>query len=222
MLSESCCRRLDWDFEKLINPKFEAQWARYTPRSPIHHRWDPNRPLWLEVGAGTGGFFRQLAAENPQPTFLAIERDRHRGKTLESRAQKAGLDNFVGLRANAVPWVLHYVPEGALDRVYILYPCPWPKTSERKNRWYLHPFMEILLRKLRSGGHIIWASDQQFYIEEAAYTCDKKFSLRQIKKGELSPHPLNFLDRFESGRTKFEVDFLSKQQPCFELLVEKP
>ncbi|MEZ4749725.1 MAG: hypothetical protein R3B54_03590 [Bdellovibrionota bacterium] len=222
MLSESCYRRLDWDFECLVNPRFESQWARYTPRNPIRPTWDSSRPLYLEIGAGTGSFFRQLAVEQPENTFLAIERDRHRGKTLETRALRAGLDNFIGLRANAVPWVMHHIPDRALDRVYILYPCPWPKTSERKNRWYLHPFMEILLRKIRPGGHLIWASDQEFYIEEAAYTCDKKFSLRQLKKGVLTPHPLNFLDRFPSGRTKFESGFLSTQQPCFELLVEKP
>ncbi|MCB0416533.1 MAG: hypothetical protein H6617_11560 [Bdellovibrionaceae bacterium] len=222
MLSESCYRRLDWDFECLVNPRFEAQWARYTPRNPIRPVWDPAKKLWLEIGAGTGSFFRQLAVEISDTTFLAIERDRHRGKTLETRAQKAGLENFIGLRANAVPWVMHHVPDHTLDRIYILYPCPWPKTSERKNRWYLHPFMDVLLRKLRPGGHIVWSSDQQFYIEEAAYTCDKKHALKEIKKGPLSPHPMNYLEKFPSGRTKFEGDFLAQSLPCFELIVEKP
>lgn len=222
MLSDAAYQRLDWDFVNLNNPDFEKQWAEYTPRDPRVKRLNPQSPWWLEIGAGTGGFFHTLATLLPENSFLAIERDRYRGKTLEKRSEKAALSNFWGVRANAIPWVLHFVPENQVSRIYVLYPCPWPKTSERKNRWYLHPFMRVLLSKLAPGGHLVWASDQQFYIEEATYSCQQKFGLNILKSGELSPHPLNMLSHFPQGRSKFEADFLKRGQPCFELIAQKP
>jgi len=181
-----------------------------------------NHPrIYLEIGAGTGWFFVAMAKQNPDLFFVAVERDRMRGNRLEYRAQREGLKNLAAFRGNVIPPLIHGIPSESLERIYILYPCPWPKTSQRKNRWYVHPVMPHIARILRPGGLLIWASDQKFYIDEAKYVCESKYALKTLSHGELKVNDLNDLDKFAGGRTKFEHYFLASGQPCYELISQK-
>ena len=141
----------------------------------------------------------------------------------EARAEttRAGLANLAGFRGNAIAALICAIPDNSLERIYILYPCPWPKTRHRKHRWYLHPVMPHLARILAPQGVLIWASDQKFYIDEARFVCQKYYGLIPLCHGPITPNAYNDLDRFPSGRTKFERDFLERSMSCYELVVKK-
>ena len=212
--------RLKWDLSRRKpGGQYEAFFAERN-RMPAE-LFQGDLPIWLEVGAGTGKFFAELAARHPEARLIAIERCRERAHRLVRKAARSGLPNFHGLRGNVIPTLMHGIPTESLDRIYILYPCPWLKTSQRKNRWYLHPVMPHLLRILRPGGLLIWASDQKFYIDEARYVCDSVYQLPVLSHGELSPNPWNDLALFPEGRTKFEATFRAEGNPCHELIVSK-
>lgn len=210
--------------------------ARKVPRPEEyekHFRDKPNHGLspelfksypqvWMEVGAGSGAFATALGALYPQALGIAIERCRMRGTRLERRVERLGAGNVIGLRGNAVATFVRDVPDKSLDRIYILYPCPWPKNSQRKNRWYLHPIMPHLVRALKPGGWILWASDQEFYIREAKWICEQVYKLKTLAHGPLAPNPYNDFDKFPSGRSKFEAGFLSVGHTCHELIVQLP
>jgi tRNA G46 methylase TrmB len=127
----------------------------------------------------------------------------------------------LGIRGNAISTLFTQIPQQSLERIYILYPCPWPKNSQRKHRWHFHPVLAKIISSLEKGGHLILASDQQFYVDEAHYVFHKKPEFTVLKYGAVSPHPLNGLELFPGGRTKFERSFLSDGQPCYELILEK-
>jgi len=213
--------RIDWDFKcKPSHQRYEAHFLnRKSPQIPSDFL--KPRSLWIEIGAGTGQFFESLAKLHPEKNLVAIERDRMRGKRIVRRTEESGLKNFLGVRGNAIATVMTGLPSQSCERIYILYPCPWPKNSQRKNRWHFHPVMPKLVDALEPEGLMIWASDQKFYIEEAHYVATKTFGLEVLKFGEVSPHPANSVDLFPQGRTKFERSFLSLQQPCFELILRK-
>src|SRR5207245_2382784 len=107
------------------------------------------------------------------------------------------------------------------ERVYLLYPCPWPKTAQRKNRWYLHPIMPHLVRILKKDGMLIWASDQKFYIDEARFVCEQRYGLEILIHGAIAPNSYNDLEHFPVGRSKFEQMFLSQGLPCYEVIARK-
>lgn len=178
--------------------------------------------IHLEIGAGTGWMIFALAKRNPENFYIAVERDRMRGNRLVSRSERAAIPNLAAFRGNVVPALIHGVPDQKLDRIYIMYPCPFLKSSQRKHRWYLHPAMNHFVRALKPGGLIVWASDQRFYIDEAAVACREMYGLEILSHGELVPNEWNHLLEFPAGRTKFENAFLSSGQACHELIVRKP
>lgn len=211
--------RLKWDISRAKHAQFEdyCKERNHIPRDIFVQ----DRPVWLEIGAGSGWFFCELAKARPDRHLIAVERSRLRGQRLVKKAGRAKLSNLAGYRGNAIPLLIHGVPDRALERLYILYPCPWPKNSQRKNRWYLHAVMPHIVRALQPGGQIIWASDQKFYIDEAALVCRDTYGFQVDVHDELKPNAFNDLERFPSGRTKFEATFLASGQPCYELIVTK-
>lgn len=215
--------RLRWDIERQRRPghgeRYEAYW-RERVALPAQ-LWEKER-IWLEIGAGSGWFITELARRNPDAHCIAIERCRLRGQRLVRKTTRSGLANLSGFRGNAIPTLLHGIPEGRLDRVYILYPCPWPKNAHRKNRWYLHPVMPHLVAALKPGGRLVWASDQRFYIDEARFVCESVYGLKVDVHGELTVNKFNELEHFpDGGRTKFERTFRAQGLPCHELVVTK-
>ncbi len=210
--------RLKWDVEKQSRRKgapFTGS-ARFQVLPPSLFERPEN--IWLEVGSGSGSFFAAMSALYPDRFLIAMERCKLRGQRLERKVAKTARPNLVGFRGNAIPALVHGVPSGRLERIYILYPCPWPKNAQRKNRWYLHPMMPHLVRALQPGGLLLWASDQKFYIDEARWICENVYGLQVLVHGEVSPNPYNDLERFSGGRSKFERSFLESGQPCYELV----
>lgn len=213
--------RIEWDLKNNSHASIETYWKEKNHTLLPREIFETSQEIFLEVGAGSGTFFSQMAKLYPDKFLIAVERDRMRGKALVKKNQTLGLKNFKGVRGNAIPLLLTGVPSNRLERVYILYPCPWPKSSQRHNRWHLSAVMNHLVRILKPGGLLIWASDQQFYIDEAHYVCEKYHPLKTLAHGQISPNPYNELEKFEGGRTKFERSFLKNHQPCFELISMK-
>lgn len=212
--------RILWDLRSgLTDTRFEDYWkdrnTGYIPKDLFSH---PR--VSLEIGAGTGAFFTELAARFPDRFFIPVERCRMRAKRLLRKTSRSGLPNLVGFRGNAIPPLVHGIPSQSVERIYILYPCPWLKTSQRKHRWYLHPILPHFARVLKPGGLLIWASDQEFYIDEARLVCEQKLGLKVLVHGEVSPNPYNEMEAYPQGRTKFERTFLAQGQPCYEVILQ--
>jgi len=213
--------RLKYDMRLPKDPRYYDYWKGRNHTLIPPEVFSGGNPVSLEIGAGTGWYLLKMAKLKPLSHFIAIERCRMRGNRLVHRAERAALPNVWAYRGNAIPALIHGVPSESVDRLYILYPCPFPKSSQRKNRWYLHPLMPHLKRILKPGGLLIWASDQKFYIDEARYVCESHFEMNPLVHGEISPNPYNDLELFPGGRTKFEASFLGSGQPCYELIVKK-
>lgn len=214
--------RIDWDLSKQRNfqTRREEYWKERKPRWVSDDLFQ-HPQLWMEIGSGTGGFFLELAKRHPEKSFIALERCKTRGKRLVEKTLKSGLANIQSFRANAVPALLNSIPDNSLERLYILYPCPYPKMSQRKNRWYLHAVMPHFIRALKPGGLFVWASDQKWYIDEAAFVCEARHGLKKLVHDAVGPNAFNHFDLFPDGRTKFERTFLANGQPCYELIVTK-
>jgi|GEM_PF-1433665 len=212
-----------WDLKQReeVQARNEKYWLD-KGHTPIPREIFEKHPkIWLEIGSGTGGYFLDLAKKNPEAHLIAIERCKIRSGRMIQKFVKSQLTNIQGFRGNAIPALITGIPSESVERIYILYPCPWPKNAHRKNRWYLHTVMPHLVRILKPGGFIIWASDQEFYIREATFVSETRYSLKTILSGEVIPNEWNQLVEFPNGRTSFEAKFFSANHPCFELISQK-
>lgn len=213
---------LEYDFERLTKfyPKFEAYFKgrnnHFIPESSF-----AGKDVWLEIGAGSGQFFAELAQKLPAKHFIAVERDKERAATLVGKMRRLKLPNFEGYRGNAISALLHGIPSNSVEKIFIMYPCPFYRPGQRKHRWYMHAVMPHFFRILKDQGQMIWTSDQKFYIDEAHFILKEKYAFDVLSYGEVSPNPHNYLEFFPGGRTKFERSYLELGHPVYEVIVQK-
>ncbi|XWN30758.1 MAG: tRNA (guanosine(46)-N7)-methyltransferase TrmB [Devosia sp.] len=123
----------------------------------------PKRCLRLEIGFGGGEHLIHHAQNEPDVGLIGAEPFLS-GIAKAVRALDAkGLTN-VRLFEGDARHLLEWLPEGALDRVDILYPDPWPKRRHWKRRLISMPTLDRLQRALVPGGTVRFASDIPSYV----------------------------------------------------------
>ncbi len=130
---------------------------------------------WLEVGAGGGEHALSQSAAHPEAMLVACEVFLPGLCSLLSRLVPEGGEATASLPANLRIWdedarpLLRGLPDDSLDRMFLMFPDPWPKSRHAKRR-FVHPAaLEAIARILRPGG--VWriASDDPTY---QAWVCD--------------------------------------------------
>jgi len=120
----------------------------------------------LEIGFGNGESLLALAAAHPEQDFLGIEVHRPGVGHLMLRAESLGLTNVRAACRDAIEVLERRVPDASLDEVLLYFPDPWPKKRHHKRRIVQAPFVELVARKLKSGGRFRLATDWQHYAEQ--------------------------------------------------------
>jgi len=125
--------------------------------------------LWLEVGFGGGEHALAQIAEHPDAGLIACEVFDNGICSLLSRLVPEGGEATAPLPGNLRLWtddarvLLRLLPDGCLDRLFLLFPDPWPKARHAKRR-FLHPGMlPLLARVLRPGAEWRVATDDPTY-----------------------------------------------------------
>ncbi|MBK1661664.1 tRNA (guanine(46)-N(7))-methyltransferase TrmB [Paracraurococcus ruber] len=129
----------------------------------------PVEALWLEVGFGGGEHALAHAAANPRIGYIASEVFENGLCSLLSRLVAEGEEATGPLPANLRLWpqdarhLLGLLPDGSLDRLFLMFPDPWPKARHAKRR-FVHPGMlPAVARALRPGGEWRIATDDPTY-----------------------------------------------------------
>jgi tRNA (guanine-N7-)-methyltransferase len=131
----------------------------------------PQRPgaLWLEVGFGGGEHALAQVADHPDIGLIACEPFENGICSLLSRLVPEGGEADAPLPPNLLLWpddarvLLKALPDGCLDRLFLLFPDPWPKARHAKRR-FVHPaLLTLLARVLRPGAEWRVATDDPTY-----------------------------------------------------------
>ena len=126
-------------------------------------------PRWLEVGAGGGEHAVAQVGAHPEAMLVACEVFLPGLCSLLSRLVPEGGEATAPLPANLRVWdedarpLLRGLPDACLDRLFLLFPDPWPKSRHAKRR-FVHPQrVAEMARVLRSGAEWRIASDDATY-----------------------------------------------------------
>ncbi|MBF9233134.1 tRNA (guanine(46)-N(7))-methyltransferase TrmB [Microvirga alba] len=121
------------------------------------------RKTWLEIGFGGGEHLAAQARAHRDINFIGCEPFVNGMAKLLAVIDEDGLDN-IRVWDDDVTDLLPTLPDSCLDRVYILYPDPWPKRRQRKRRLVSDETLTMLARVLRPGAELRFASDIDDYI----------------------------------------------------------
>jgi len=162
--------------------------------------------LHVELGCGKGKFTVETAQMNPGALVLALEKLANVMVIALERTASARTDNvrFVHAFADYLP---EYIAPGAVSRIYINFPDPWPSNGHVKRRLTHRRFLEIYKQALTPGGEIHFKTDNMPLFE---------FSLNEFEQGGFTRLAVT-RDLHQNGlvgvMTDYELKFHNQRMP---------
>jgi tRNA (guanine-N7-)-methyltransferase len=168
------------------------------------------KAVWLEIGFGAGEHLAAQAARHPDILFLAAEPFLNGVGSALRHIDEAGLTN-VRMLAGDGRELLAALPDASIERLFILFPDPWPKARHRKRRLVGAEVIAELVRVLKPGGGMRFATDVEDYADRAleALTLEPALSWTAERADDWRTPPA---DHFT---TRYEVKGLGDMRPVF-------
>ena len=129
----------------------------------------PVTQAWLEIGFGSGEHLLWQAEHHPDIGFIGCEPFINGIASLLGKIESAGLAT-IRIHDGDARDVLAWLPTSSIDRLFVLFPDPWPKKRHQKRRLLSPEVIAQLARVLVPGGEFRFASDNGSYAGETLLT----------------------------------------------------
>ena len=120
-------------------------------------------PAWLEIGFGGGEHLAHQAALHPEILFIGAEPFLNGVAKLLALIEERQLTN-IRIHDDDARYLLEAMPAASLERIYLLYPDPWPKSRHHKRRFVSLENLAHFHRLLKPQGRFLFASDIANYV----------------------------------------------------------
>jgi tRNA (guanine-N7-)-methyltransferase len=124
------------------------------------------KAVWLEIGFGGGEHMAAQADLHRDTLIIGAEPFQNGVASALRHIDEADLTNVRVLDGD-VRELMGYLPDASLDRVFVLFPDPWPKARHHKRRVIQAQTVADLARLLKPGGQLRFASDVAHYVDWA-------------------------------------------------------
>lgn len=126
--------------------------------------FDPPRDrVWVEIGFGSGEHLIRQATNNPEVGFIGCEPFINGVASLLRQIEDHAASNVLVYDDDARD-LLEVLPDACVERLFLLYPDPWPKLRHNKRRFVSPENLDRLARVLVDGGEFRFASDIPDYV----------------------------------------------------------
>jgi tRNA (guanine-N7-)-methyltransferase len=119
--------------------------------------------IWLEIGFGGGEHLAQLAEQHPQTGFIGCEVFENGIVKLLAQVERRRLDN-IRIFPDDARLIIAALPPASVDRVFILFPDPWPKRRQHKRRIVSRATLDGLAEIMSDGAELRLATDDGDYL----------------------------------------------------------
>lgn len=126
----------------------------------------PVPAVWLEIGFGGAEHLVWQAKANPDVGLIGCEPFEEGLVKALTAIDEDGLGN-VRLYGDDVRPLLRWLPAASLDRVFILFPDPWPKKRHQKRRLFSPALLQLLARVMKPRAELRLATDIGDYARTA-------------------------------------------------------
>ena len=178
-------------YKKWARPELEASPFYIDNPEEMKGKWKEyfgnNNPIHLELGCGKGQFISELASENLDINYIAIDLvDAMLGlakRNVEAKYKEKNIEpkNIVLARFDIERILLILEEQDQIERIYINFCNPWPKGKHRKKRLTHTRQLEKYKVFLKEKGEIYFKTDDDdlfhstlLYLEEAGFEVFKK------------------------------------------------
>jgi tRNA (guanine-N7-)-methyltransferase len=168
--------------------------------------------LALEVGFGGGEHLAAQARAHPATGFIGCEPFDNGVAKLLTRIKADGLAN-VRVHPDDARDVLARLPDSSVDRVFVLFPDPWPKLRHHKRRFIQVATLDELARVLKAGGELRLATDHMDYAQWALMHLmrDRRFTWAARRAADWRVRPEGWVE------TRYEQKALKAGRNCVYL-----
>lgn len=172
----------------------EQYWDRYCldPAEPLalEQAFTRTAPLIVEIGFGNGESLAKMAENNPEYNYLGIEVHRPGVGHLMRLLAEKNLDNVRIYHHDAIEILEQKIADESLAGVHLFFPDPWHKRKHHKRRIVRPSFVELLEKKLQSGGYFHAATDWRHYAQEMLKILSVSCKLvNQVADQQFCPRP---------------------------------
>lgn len=122
----------------------------------------PRRSVWLEIGFGAGEHLAALAEARRETGFIGCEAFANGIAKMLGEIERRELDN-IRLFADDARLLVAALPPASIDRVFILFPDPWPKPRHKKRRIVSTETLKELARIMTDAAELRLATDDVGY-----------------------------------------------------------
>ncbi|WP_198244248.1 tRNA (guanosine(46)-N7)-methyltransferase TrmB [methane-oxidizing endosymbiont of Gigantopelta aegis] len=181
----------------------EYYWDDYCldPQQPLNLEtaFANTAPIIVEIGFGNGESLAQMAENNPQNNYLGIEVHRPGVGHLLRLLAERNIDNVRVFHHDAIDILQQKIPDNTLAGIHLFFPDPWHKRRHHKRRIVRPSFVELLEKKLQSGGYFHAATDWEHYAKEMLKTLSASTRLKNMAEdNRFCPRPdYRLLTKFE-------------------------
>ena len=141
-----------------VGPGVRPDLAKPPPAKATALFTAPVLRVWLEIGFGGGEHLVWQAEHNPDVGIIGCEPFEEGVVKVLTLIEAHGIAN-IRVHPDDVRPLLRWLPEGSLDRAFVLFPDPWPKARHRKRRLVSTPLLDQLARVLKPDAELRLATD---------------------------------------------------------------
>jgi len=189
----------------------------------------PVKKIWLEVGFGGGEHLAEMALQNQHIGILGAEpfvngvasllahlNGSHRYPRANMELEETRVDN-VRIWPDDIRLLFPLFPDNVFQRIFVLYPDPWPKARHAERRFINAENLPELYRLLSDDGELVIATDVIGYAEWVKEQIKAFGKFKSVHKNQHKPPPDWVSTRYEqkgiqAGRCPNYFIFCKKNQ----------
>lgn len=159
--------------------QFKNNWKKFSPSN--------SSKTIFEIGCSNSTFLQNIAKKNKQNLYIGCDwkyKIIHKGATKIVRDQVANVKLW---RGNVLEFE-NVFGENELDEVWVLFPDPWAKKSQIKNRLLIPEFFLKMAPILKNKGKIIFKTDHPGYFQwvMSMFGINKSSEIPEYKPNEIT------------------------------------
>ena len=163
-LRKSQVAYLDEDLAKLSPGA--VSWEDNPDRTPLDlDKMFDGKRVWLEIGFGGGEHLVHQAQTHPEVGIIGCEPYINGVAMLLGKIRDAGVTNLRVFPGDARD-LFDVLPDGSLEKAFLLYPDPWPKKRHHRRRFVTPEHLEPLHSALAPGAEFRVATDIPDYVRQ--------------------------------------------------------